>query len=60
MSSSILLDVIARSQQKGVPYTVLLILANHANLCCGVAWPKLDTLARECRISRRYLITDLR
>ena len=59
MSSPILLKVIAEAKSKGVPYTALLILANHANKCCGVAWPSLPTLARECRISKRYLIECL-
>jgi len=59
VSSPILLKVIAEAKSKGVPYTALLILANHANKCCGVAWPSLPTLARECRISKRYLIECL-
>lgn len=48
--------VISHSQAKGGEYTVLLMIALHANSVGTGAWPSLETLANEARLSRRQVI----
>jgi hypothetical protein len=47
------------SKMKGMPLLVLSMIASRANEQ-GVAWPNLDTLARDTRMSKRNVIRALK
>ena len=51
--------VIEHSQHKGSAFVVLLMIANHAHADGTGAWPNLETLARESRITTRQVSTIL-
>ena len=59
MSALVTKAIWARSQQRGAALLLLLALASYANRQ-GLAWPKLATLARRARMSRRYVTSLLR
>jgi hypothetical protein len=46
---------IERSQHKGAPLLVLIMIANHSHSDGSGAWPSIPTLARECRMSERQV-----
>lgn len=47
--------VIEHSQQTGIGFVTLLMIANHANAEGGRSFPSMKTLARECRLSLRTI-----
>ena len=59
MSALVTKAVWTRSQHRGAALLLLLALASYANRQ-GLAWPKLATLARRARMSRRYVTSLLR
>jgi hypothetical protein len=60
MSMSIVDHVCDKSQTQSSARTLLLILAIHANDCCGLAWPAIETLRRKVNVSERQLHYDVK
>ena len=52
--------VIEKSVHKASPFVLLLILANHAHSDGTGAYPSVETLAREARISERHVFRLVR
>lgn len=55
MSVQAMSYVIDNSRQKGVGYTLMLMIANHADRYGRNAFPSIPTLAAECRASERMI-----
>jgi hypothetical protein len=60
MSVHVMDWVLRHSEEKLGRRLVLLVLADHANTDGTGAWPSVDTIAREARLSRRQTQTCLR
>src|SRR5687767_908115 len=56
MSNSTLAQVRSSSQSKGSARLLLFVIASHVNPDSGLAWPSLETLAREIALTRRRVI----
>ena len=52
--------VVEHSQTKANPFIVLLMIANHAHSDGTGAWPSIETLARESRLSERTVQRAIR
>jgi hypothetical protein len=59
MSMPIVDHVCDKSQTQSSARTLLVILAIHANDCCGLAWPAIETLRRKVNVSERQLHYDV-
>jgi hypothetical protein len=55
MSIQAMAWVIERSQQTGLGFVTLLMIANHANAEGKNSYPSMKTLAKECRLSTRTI-----
>jgi hypothetical protein len=60
MSMPIVDHVCDKSQTQSSARTLLVILALHANDCCGLAWPAIETLRRKVNVSERQLHYDVK
>ena len=58
MSIKIMSAIWEHSEAKGTELLLLLAIADYAN-DKGMAWPSITTLARKCRMSRRYTMSLL-
>ncbi len=60
MSMLIVDHVCDKSQTQSSARTLLVILALHANDCCGLAWPAIETLRHKVNVSERQLHYDVK
>jgi hypothetical protein len=56
MSNTTVAQVRSSSQSKGSARLLLFVIASHVNPDTGLAWPSLETLAREVALTRRRVI----